>query len=57
VSKPWEVAPQGYISVAPQDDEGNWSQIYGQEKSHLPAWASRLPRIHEDLATRGGRPS
>lgn len=50
VQGPWELAPQGYISVAPQSDATNWSQIFGTQMKRLPTWASRLPRIHADLA-------
>jgi hypothetical protein len=46
VTKAWEVAPQGYISVAPLNDPSNWSQIFGPQQERLPQWASRLPRIH-----------
>lgn len=27
--EPWTLAPEGYISVAPESDPTNWSQIYG----------------------------
>lgn len=46
VGGPWQIAPQGYISIAPVEDPNNWSQIFGEEKTALPKWASRLPRIH-----------
>lgn len=46
VQAPWQLAPQGYISVAPESNPGQWSQIYGAQMERLPAWASRLPRIH-----------
>ncbi len=49
---PWALAPQGYISVAPGTDPGAWSQIYGAQQERLPAWASRLPRIHPELGAR-----
>ena len=42
----WQLAPQGYISVAPQASPAQWSQIYGAQMDRLPTWASRLPRIH-----------
>jgi hypothetical protein len=46
VQGPWQLAPQGYISVAPQGSPAQWSQIYGAQMDRLPTWASRLPRIH-----------
>lgn len=30
---PFELAPGGYMSVAPEDNPGNWTQIYGAKKS------------------------
>ncbi len=48
VEKPFELAPQGYISVAPANEPENWKQIFGATSNKkLPSWASRLPRIHE----------
>lgn len=44
VDFPFSLAPQGYISIEKPD--GSWSQVFGQERSSHPAWASRLPRIH-----------
>lgn len=44
VNQPWEIAPQGYISIEKPD--GSWSSVFGQERSTHPAWASRLPRVH-----------
>jgi hypothetical protein len=51
VSQPFQIAPAGYISwcaggADPADPSTTWSQTFGQEKTALPAWASRLPRIH-----------
>jgi len=46
VPGPWEIAPQGYTSKAPQSDPGNWGPVYGAAIQQLPQWASRLPRIH-----------
>lgn len=48
VSNPFELAPQGYISVAPENDPEQWTQLYGEavKQKALPSWASRLPRIH-----------
>lgn len=44
VTEPWEIAPQGYISIEKPD--GSWTQIFGERRTSHPAWASRLPRIH-----------
>ena len=30
VSKPFQIAPEGYMSVAPEAEPTNWTQIYGQ---------------------------
>jgi len=46
VTNSWELAPQGYISVAPTADPSAWTEIYGSQMDRLPKWASRLPRIH-----------
>jgi hypothetical protein len=46
IANAFELAPQGYISIAPVSEPGNWSQIFGAQQDRLPAWASRLPRIH-----------
>jgi len=46
VSSAWQLAPQGYISVAPVATPGAWTQIYGPQMDRWPKWASRLPRIH-----------
>lgn len=46
VDAAWQLASQGYISIAPQSAPGNWSQVYGRQMERLPTWASRLPRIH-----------
>jgi hypothetical protein len=46
IQKPFELAAQGYISVAPEGKPEKWSQIFGQARAERPAWASRLPRIH-----------
>jgi hypothetical protein len=46
VQNPWELAPQGYISVAPAASPGAWTQMYEGQMDRLPEWASRLPRIH-----------
>jgi hypothetical protein len=46
IAGPWQLAPQGYISVAPEGNPSAWSQIYGTQMDRLPTWASRLPRIH-----------
>jgi len=46
VQAPWDLAQQGYISVAPQSDPSAWQQIFGSQMERLPKWASRLPRIH-----------
>jgi hypothetical protein len=47
IATAFELAPQGYISV---EEAGDWSQLYGSawpaQDRALPAWASRLPRIH-----------
>lgn len=43
---PFELAPGGYISVAPESNPNDWSQIWGSQQDRLPKWASRLPRIH-----------
>lgn len=47
VSGAFQLAPQGYISKAPLGTQ-NWTQQFGERKNVLPAWASRLPRIHAD---------
>jgi hypothetical protein len=47
VPKAFELAPEGYISVASEHDPEDWKQIFGTQKESLPKWASRLPRIHE----------
>lgn len=49
VSSPFMLAPQGYISTRPihmVGTESDWTQIFGERRTELPAWASRLPRIH-----------
>ncbi len=46
IEQPFQLAPQGYISVAPEGKPEKWSQIFGQARADRPAWASRLPRIH-----------
>jgi hypothetical protein len=48
VQMPFQLAPKGYISVAPEDEPENWSLIFGQDHptKELPKWASRLPVIH-----------
>jgi len=46
ISQPFTLAQQGYISVAPEAEPGNWSQVFGAARAERPAWASRLPRIH-----------
>lgn len=48
IAEPFELAPEGYISVAPEAEPNNWTQIFGQRHptNELPAWASRLPKIH-----------
>jgi hypothetical protein len=50
VSQPFALAPRGYISWCPAGadpaDPSVWKQSFGQEQERLPAWASRLPRIH-----------
>lgn len=33
VSKPFEIAPQGYMSVAPEANPTEWSQIYGSARA------------------------
>lgn len=35
--KPFEISPQGYMSIAPEDEPDNWSQIYGSNFQHAPA--------------------
>lgn len=46
IAKAFELAPQGYISIAKNGSE--WTQIFGEQHptAELPNWASRLPRIH-----------
>lgn len=47
VSKPFTLAPEGYISTRPiGGDESSWQQEFGFKRKSLPPWASRLPRIH-----------
>jgi hypothetical protein len=47
VQEAFELAPEGYISVAPEKEPEKWSQVFGKTSSKvLPSWASRLPRIH-----------
>jgi hypothetical protein len=47
IKNPFELAPQGYISIAPENEPENWSQVFGKTSDKvLPSWASRLPRIH-----------
>jgi hypothetical protein len=46
VPKAFELAPEGYISIAPENEPEDWKQIFGTQKESLPKWASRLPRIH-----------
>lgn len=51
LSKPFEVGSGGYISWLPAGEDpatsSDWHQIFGSERAaELPAWASRLPRIH-----------
>jgi len=46
ITEPFTLAPQGYISVAPEGEPENWSQVFGRDRAKKPAWASRLPRIH-----------
>lgn len=37
VSKPFELAPQGYMSTAPEGNPNEWSQVYGSEHApHTP---------------------
>lgn len=47
VKEAFELAPQGYISTAPVSSPEQWGQIFGSQQDRLPAWASRLPRIHK----------
>lgn len=46
VTSPWDLAPEGCVSVAPTANPSAWTQIYGSQMDRLPKWASRLPRIH-----------
>lgn len=46
ITKPFELAPQGYISVAPEANPEDWSELRGADRTTRPPWASRLPRIH-----------
>jgi hypothetical protein len=46
ITTPFELAPQGYISVAPEAKPGDWSELRGADRATRPPWASRLPRIH-----------
>lgn len=46
VASPFELAQQGYISRAPEGTPDNWEQIFGEMRTEHPAWASRLPRVH-----------
>lgn len=42
ITKPFELAPNGYISTKEPGQE--WNQIYGSTRDSLPRWASRLKR-------------
>jgi hypothetical protein len=42
IKNPFELAPEGYISIL---ENNEWKQIYGEKRSKLPPWASRLPRM------------
>lgn len=46
VHGPLRLAPEGYISVATQDNPTSWQPVFGEKISELPKWASRLPVIH-----------
>jgi hypothetical protein len=47
VSAAFALAPQGYISTRPLlGGEEDWTQTFGDLRTELPGWASRLPRIH-----------
>lgn len=57
VKMPFQVGPNGYISVAPENEPGNFTQVFGENKHAmlaagtpphelLPKWASRLHKIH-----------
>jgi hypothetical protein len=48
ISKPFSLAAQGYISVAPEASPENWSELRGDDRDKRPPWASRLPRIHPE---------
>lgn len=45
VHAPWEIGPQGYMSITDPGSE-NWEQVFGEMRNEHPAWASRLPRVH-----------
>jgi hypothetical protein len=47
IDSAFTLAPQGYISTKPLS-ESEWTQIFGEHRTGLPKWASRLPRIHKE---------
>lgn len=47
IQDPFQLAAQGYISRKPIGaSENEWGQIFGETRTVLPKWASRLSRIH-----------
>jgi hypothetical protein len=46
IDEPFTLAPQGYISVAPESKPGEWSELRGADRANRPPWASRLERLH-----------
>lgn len=46
VEHPFKLAPNGYISSRPiGGGEESWTETFGDKRTSLPPWASRLPRI------------
>lgn len=45
VAKPFEIADDGYMSRAPENNPSKWEQLMGSMRSDHPKWASRLSRI------------
>lgn len=47
ITQPFQLARNGYISSRPIDSgEEGWESTFGDKRTELPKWASRLPRIH-----------
>lgn len=49
VSAPFQLGPEGYISVADVRTPERFKPIFGEHISELPKWASRLPVVHGDI--------